>query len=72
MAGLITIQLPDEVLIEALQQLTPERRRQLLRQLDTELRINAVPFPSDALNQLTGIIKAGGDALEESERLYDE
>jgi hypothetical protein len=72
MAGSIIIQLPDEVLIEALQQLTPERRRQLFQRVDAKLQISAVPFPIDALNQLTGIIKAGGDALEESERLYDE
>ena len=32
----ITVQISEEALIEALQQLPPERRRQLLRQLNEE------------------------------------
>ena len=72
MSSPITIQLPEEVLIEALQQLSPERRRQLLKQIEGERELEPVPLPADALKEITGIINIGGDALEDSERIYDE
>jgi hypothetical protein len=72
MSSPITIQLPEEVLIEALQQLSPERRRQLLKQIEGERELEPVPLPTDALKEITGIINIGGDALEDSERIYDE
>jgi hypothetical protein len=72
MSASITIQLPEEVLIEALQQLSPERRRQILQQVSEESELKLVTFPAEALLQLTGIISVGGDALEESEHIYDE
>lgn len=72
MSGSITIQLPEEVLIEALQQLSPERRRQIFQQLDENLEPDVVPLSPNALDGLVGIISVGGDALVESEQIYDE
>ena len=72
MSNPITIQLPEEVLIEALQRLSPERRRQLLQQVENEQESGPVPLPADVLKEITGIVNIGGDALEDSERLYDE
>lgn len=71
MSNPITIQLPEEVLIEALQQLPPERRRQLLQQIEDSQQKEVATLPIEALYQLTGIIEVGGDALEESEQIYD-
>jgi hypothetical protein len=74
----ITIQIPEEALIEALQQLPPERRRQILQQVSGEpvskpvSKIIAVPLPANVLQEITGIIAIGGDALIESEQIYDE
>ncbi|MCC6455859.1 MAG: hypothetical protein IT328_12985 [Caldilineaceae bacterium] len=68
----ITVQIPEEALIEALQQLSPERRRQILQQVDKKQRPQVVTIPADALLELKGIISVGGDALVESEHIYDE
>jgi len=63
MSTSITIELPEAVLIEALQKLSPERRRQLLEQANEETKIQLVPFPMETLKEITGIISVGGDAL---------
>jgi hypothetical protein len=70
----ITVQIPEEALIEALQKLSPERRRQILQQVreESESQIIPVPLPADALLEIRGIISVGGDALIESEHIYDE
>ncbi len=72
MSTSITIELPEEVLIEALQKLSPERRRQLLEQVNEEPKLKVVTIPARDLQELTGIIAVGGDALIESEHIYDE
>jgi hypothetical protein len=72
MSTTITIQLPEEVLIEALQQLSPERRQEILRQVDEKQRPQVATLPIEALYKLTGIVEIGGDALIESEHIYDE
>jgi hypothetical protein len=72
MSTSITIQLPEEVLIEALQQLSPERRRRLLQQVSEQRQSQVVTLPADALQGLRGIIAIGGDALAESDYIYDE
>lgn len=68
----ITIQIPEEALVEALQQLPPERRRQIIQQVEDKPRRKIVAVPADVLLPLTGTIAVGGDALIESEQIYDE
>jgi hypothetical protein len=71
MAGKITIELPEEVLLDALRQLSPEQRRQLLEQLGEPSKIIVSSIPAAELRKWAGLISAGGDALAESEALYD-
>jgi len=72
MSATITVELPEELLLEALRKLPLERRRALVSKLEGELRIQARSVPAAALDKLTGLISMGGDALEDSERLYDD
>jgi hypothetical protein len=72
MSATITIQLPEDVLLDALRQLPPSRRRRLLQQLADEPSPTVVSIPAAELDQWTGLISIGGDALAESEQLYDE
>jgi hypothetical protein len=72
MPNMLTVQLSEEELVNALRQLSPIRRRQLLQQLEDESRPVVVSIPAAQLDQLTGLIAIGGDALTESEQLYDD
>jgi hypothetical protein len=67
----VTLELPDNVLIQALRQLSPARRQQLLRQLEDETPPVVRVVPATELDKWTGLIAVGGDALEDSERLYE-
>ena len=71
MAATVTLELPDNVLIQALKRLSPARRRQLLYQLEDEASLVRV-VPATELDKWTGVIAVGGDALDDSRRLYDE
>ena len=67
MAATVTLELPDNVLIQALKRLSPARRRQLLYQLEDEEASPAVRVvPATELDKWTGLIAVGGDALEDS------
>lgn len=70
MAATVILELPDNVLIQALRRLSPARRQQLLRQLETEVHVNVVP--ATELDRWTALIAVGGDALEDSKCLYDQ
>ncbi len=72
MTATITLELPDNVLIQALKRLSPARRRQLLYQLEAEASPVVRVVPAAELDKWTGLISVGGDALEDSRRLYDE
>jgi len=68
----VTLELPDNVLIQALKQLSPARRQQLLRQLENETPPVVRVVPATELDKWTGLISVGGDALEDSERIHDD
>jgi hypothetical protein len=68
----ITIQIPEEAIVEALRQLSPQRRRDILQQVSEEQEVKLVTFPVESLYKLTGIVEIGGDALTESDQIYDE
>jgi hypothetical protein len=72
MAATVTLELPDNVLIQALKRLSPARRRQLLYQLEDEASPAARVMSATELDKWTGLIAIGGDALEDSRRLYAE
>jgi hypothetical protein len=72
MSDTITVQISEEELLNALRRLPPARRQLLLRQLADERRPIVVTLPAAALDRLTGLMAVGGDALEESEQLYDD
>ena len=72
MAATVTLELPDNVLIQALKRLSPARRRQLLYQLEDEASPAVRVISATELDKWTGLIAVGGDALEDSGRLYDE
>ncbi|MCZ7574877.1 MAG: hypothetical protein M5U01_40515 [Ardenticatenaceae bacterium] len=72
MSVTVILELPEDVLVDALRRLSPERRRQLFLKLE---RGNGSPVrgvPASELDQWTGLITVGGDALAESEQLYDD
>jgi hypothetical protein len=72
MTGTVTLELPENVLIQALKRLSPARRQQLLGQLEDDTSPAVRVIPATELDKWTGLIAVGGDALEDSERLYDQ
>lgn len=68
----IVLELPEEVLINALRQLSPIRRRWLLDQFDADGEVVPHGVAADDLDNWTGIVAVGGDALTESEQLYND
>ena len=71
MSGTIVLELPEEVLLNALRQLSPDRRRWLFKESEKEATIDVRLVPAEALTELNGLVSIGGDALKDSERLYD-
>ena len=72
MANVLPLELPDELLIEAMRRLPPARRRDLLNKLQELTKPVLHPVPAAHLDALTNLISLGGDAVEDSERLHDE
>jgi hypothetical protein len=72
MTTAIVVELPEDVLVEALRRLTPARRRQLLLRVESEPAPALTTVPATELDKWTGLISVGGDALEDSECLYCE
>ena len=72
MSDTITVELPEELLLQALRQLSAERRQWLFNQI----MLDPVPLPHGTpardLDKWTGLIAVGGDSLAESEQLYDD
>jgi putative heme degradation protein len=71
MADTVTLQISEDQLLDALRRLTPERRRELLARLGERQMVQVVTVPIEQIEPLIGILSIGGDALEDSERLYD-
>jgi hypothetical protein len=68
----LEVELPEEKLIEAFQRLPPKQRIELLKKLwllaEPELRT----VPANTLYALTGLVSLGGDALTDTEAVYDD
>ena len=72
MTATVTLELPENVLVQALKRLSPARRQQLLQQLVDEALPAVRVVPAADLDKWTGLIAVGGDALEDSRRVYGE
>jgi hypothetical protein len=72
MTATVTLELPEDILVAALRKLSPARRRHLLVELDRPSAFTLRTVPAAELDKLTGLIAVGGDALEDSERLYED
>ena len=67
----VELELSETELIKAFQRLSPERREELLDKLQA-LREPAVQtMPARRLHDLTGLVSLGGDALADTEALYN-
>lgn len=72
MSETILLELPEDVLLNALRRLSPSRRRWLFAVLENEDAIGVHPVPAATLDSLSDMTAIGGDALVDSERLYDD
>jgi hypothetical protein len=70
MTATVTLELPENVLVQALRRLSPARRQQLLHQLEDETLPVVHVLPAADLDRWTGLIAVGGDALEDSRHVY--
>jgi hypothetical protein len=68
----LELELPEAKFIEAFRRLPPQRRTELLDRLRA-LREPAVrTVPASRLYALTGLVSLGGDALADTEAIYDD
>ncbi len=70
MSKTIVLELPEEVLLSALRQLSPDRRRWLFEESEKKTIMEARPVPASALDKWLGTTSIGGDALEDSGSVY--
>jgi len=67
----LELELPEAKLIEAFRRLDPRRRAELLARLQVLRELGLRTVPASRLNELTGLISLGGDALTDTEATYD-
>jgi len=63
MSTIITLEVPDDVLLRALRRLPISKRKELLRGLEESVRPMAKGVQAAELDRLTGLIAIGGGAL---------
>ena len=71
MGKVIALQLPEDVLVEALRRLPEDRRRELLRRLMETEALKPRWVPAAELGRLIGLVSLGGDAVQDTEALYN-
>jgi len=71
MGSMITVQMPEDVLVEALRRLPEGRRRAILRQLMGLEGLKPRWVPVAELGRLIGLVSLGGDAVQDTEALYN-
>ena len=67
----VELELPEAKLIEAFRRLSAERQSDLLNKLQELRKPILRTSPANRLYELTGIVSLGGDALSDTEALYD-
>jgi hypothetical protein len=65
-------ELPEDKLVEAFRRLPPHRRIELLRKLQSTETLQIVGAPVSTLKALTGVVSLGGDAVADTEAMYDD
>jgi len=68
----ISIQVSEEMLIEALSQLPYQKKIDLWKKIEPRSNIKLKWIKADKLDNLTGIIFIGGDAVKDTEKIFDE
>lgn len=67
----IPVELSEAELVEAIRRLSPKRRADLLDKLQALREPVIRSVPASRLDSLTGLVSLGGDALADTEALYD-
>jgi len=67
----LELELPEAKLIEAFRRLPPQRRTELLDRLRALREPELRTVPARRLYALTGLVSLGGDALADTEAIYD-
>lgn len=67
----VELELPEAKLIEAFCRLSPQRRAELLDKLQALHELELRTVPASRLYALTGLVSLGGDALVDTEAIYD-
>ncbi len=68
----LEVELPEEKLIEAFRRLPAKQRLELLKKLQALAERELRSVPANTLYALTGIVSLGGDALADTEVIYDD
>ncbi len=68
----LELEVPEPKLIEAFRRLPPQQRVRLLEVLRALCEPELRTVPASRLHSLTGIVSLGGDALADTEAIYDE
>ena len=67
----LELELPEAKLVEAFRRLDPRRRAELLARLQGLREPELRTVPASRLNELTGLISLGCDALTDTEAIYN-
>ncbi|NQE04878.1 hypothetical protein C5S32_03310 [ANME-1 cluster archaeon GoMg1] len=73
--GKVILDIPRGEIVRILSQLSSEEREEIMREVGKEhgvLKLKPKYISIEEVLELSGIISVGGDALMDSERIYDE
>ncbi|MGA1826559.1 MAG: hypothetical protein ACMUIP_18045 [bacterium] len=70
--GSISIQIPEELIIDALSHLTYEKRLEIIKKAGVDISLDVKYAKADLLDKLTSIVSIGGDAVTDTEMVFDE
>ena len=71
MPAVVPVEVPETKLVEAFRRLPPQRRAELLDKLRALREPELRTVPASRLYALTGLVSLGGDALADTEAIYD-
>ena len=66
----VSLELPDDLLMEAVRRLPVRQREALLRKLQRLVGPSLRSIPAQQMGSLTGLVSLGGDAVLDTEDLY--
>jgi hypothetical protein len=67
----LTVRLPKHLLFEFLRQIPRKELDMLIQEIPGKSQLEPVRVPSQSLDKLTGLISVGGDALQDTEAIYE-